>query len=269
MRAQARRQGVGDRAHAADRQAGRAAQRDQPRIARAAALQRGERQRPHHQVERRARRRGRHLAADYRERRDQRLRLGRQFELVHQVADVAEQDAAERFLVLEPRQVAHQVLQRGRRFEDRDAEPVGEGLQIGEEGVVARCLARRVGLELGVVALGIAPADVDAVAVERLHQGRVGAHELQAVALELEVLDDLGLERPRRVGDGREVARHELQRRRRSAEPRIAFDHQGAQAGAAEIGRRDQAVVAAADDDGVEAPFLFRADAHFGATSLV
>ena len=40
-------------------------------------------------------------------------------------------------------------------------------------------------------------------------------------------------------------------------------------AGTAEIGRRDQAGMAAADDDGVEAPFLFRADAHFGATSLV
>src|ERR1700744_5759423 len=36
---QAARKRIGDRAHAADRQAGRAAQRDQPRIGRTAALQ--------------------------------------------------------------------------------------------------------------------------------------------------------------------------------------------------------------------------------------
>jgi hypothetical protein len=84
------------------------------------------------------------------------------------------------------------------------------------------------------------------------------------VAFQLEVIDDLGLERAWRIGDGREIARHEFQRRRRTAQPRIAFDHQGAEAGAAKIGRRDQAVVATADDNGVEAPLT-----HLGTTSLV
>ena len=143
-----RRQRLDDRAHAADRKAGRAAQRDQPRVLRATGAQRGQRQRPHHQVERRAGRRRRDLAADHGERRDQGLGLRRELELVHEVARIAEQDAAEGFLVFQAREVAHEMLQRRRRLEDRDAQPVGEALQIGEEGVVAGGLARREGLEL-------------------------------------------------------------------------------------------------------------------------
>ena len=88
----------------------------------------------------------------------------RQLEFVHQVARIAEQDAAERFLVFQAREVAHEMLQRGRRFEDRDAEPVGEALQVGEESVVAGGLARREGLELGMIARRIAPADIEPAA---------------------------------------------------------------------------------------------------------
>ena len=257
-------QRLDDGTHAADRKAGRATQRDQPWILRATVAQRGQRQRPHHQVERRAGRRRRDLAADHGERRDQGLGFRRQFELVHEVAGIAEQNAAEGFLVFQARQVAHEMLQRGRRLEDRDAQPVGEALEIGEEGVVAGGFAGREGFQLGVIARRIAPADVDPVAVQRMHQGRVGAHEGETVTLELEIVDDLGFERARRVGDGRRIAGHELDGRRRAAQAGAAFEDQGPEAGATEIGGGDEPVMAAAHDDG-----LVAAGAHFGTTSLV
>ena len=153
-------QRLDDRAHAADRQPRRAAQGDAPRIVLPAVPQRSERDRAHHQVPGRAGGRGARLPPHDRQRSDQCLRLRREAEFVHQVAGAAEQDARERLLILKPRKVADQVLQAGRRLEDRDAQAVGEALQVAEERVVAGRLAWRVAVKLGVVAGGIAPADV-------------------------------------------------------------------------------------------------------------
>src|SRR5207245_2893617 len=81
-------------------------------------------------------------------------------------------------------------------------------------------LALGIGFELGVVELGIAPADIDLLAIEWLYQGRVGAHEGESVTLQLEIVHDLGFERARRIGDGCAITRHEFDRRCRTAETR-------------------------------------------------
>ena len=69
---------------------------------------------------------------------------------------------------------------------------------------------------------------------------------------QLEVADDLGAEQAHDIAEDREAeAREELLGDRRAAEHVALLEDEGPQAGAGEVGRAHEAVVAAADDDRV------------------
>ena len=97
---------------------------------------------------------------------------------------------------------------------------------------------------VGVVAEDVAVrGDGDAAAV---------GHDLQAVARELEVAEELGPEQAAHVGAVRvDPALLDLAADRGAADPGHALDHEHLEPGSREIGGVGQAVVARADDDRV------------------
>jgi len=81
--------------------------------------------------------------------------------------------------------------------------------------------------------------------------------------MEFELRDDPWMQKMQEVSDGRDAeARVKLVRRRRAAEPIRRLQHQGLEPGAAEIGRTDETVMPAADDDGVIGGTVLRLFAH-------
>ena len=75
---------------------------------------------------------------------------------------------------------------------------------------------------------------------------------LVAVALEIEVADDLGAQQADHVGSGRAaVAGRDLLGDCGAADHVAALEHKRPQPALGEVGRRGQPIVAAADDDGV------------------
>ena len=118
---------------------------------------------------------------------------------------------------------------------------------------VARVVTRELAalhVVVGVVAENVAGArDGDAAAVR---------HDLQAVARQLQIAEDLGPQQAAHVGAVRvDPALLDLAADRRAADPRVALEHQHLEAGAREIGGIGQAVVAGADDDGIVALHRF------------
>ena len=80
----------------------------------------------------------------------------------------------------------------------------------------------------------------------------VGADERETVAAQVEVAHDRGPQPADRVGQGRHPRPgRELGRARGTAHHRAALQDDRPQAGLGQIGRRDEAVVAATDDDRV------------------
>ena len=138
----------------------------------------------------------------------------------------------------------------GRGLQHQAAQHVGDGLQPLAVGVEALGV---LGGVLGHLGLGPALADQQVVlVVERQEVGDLALHHLQAVPGQVEVGDDLGIEQADRVA-GRRVAeaRVELLGHRRAADHVAALQHRHLEPGAGEVEGADEAVVAAADDDGV------------------
>ena len=114
------------------------------------------------------------------------------------------------------------------------------GLGIGD-GPAAQ-LAHRVGAVVG------AP---EMIAIERRERA-VQGQDVEAVPGQLQVADDLGSQQAHDVGEDAEAeAREDLLGQRGAAEDLATLEDERAQATAGEVGRADEAVMAAADDDGV------------------
>ena len=145
-----------------------------------------------------------------------------------------------------------------RRFDVRWGLPgdvAEEARQRPDEPVEVR-VAPGVGSGPGAQALGrpcrVAP-QADRTAVGSRGEGPdVGADERQAVALEVEIADDRRAQPPDRVGERRHPRPgRELGRADGAADRLASLEHDGPQPGLAEIGRGDEPVVPAADDDRV------------------
>ena len=90
------------------------------------------------------------------------------------------------------------------------------------------------------------------IAVRHRREGAVERQDLEAVARQIEIADDLRPQQRHDVRADREAeAGEHLFGHRGAAEDVAALEHEHLPPGAGEIGRRCQAVVAAADDDRV------------------
>ena len=173
--------------------------------------------------------------------------------LAEQVGDAAEEHLGERLLVLGSLETGGECTKRRRRLEQRRAEAFGEPVQEVEQRGIAVDVPGRELADLLHDPRAVAPSDERSAIREREHQRRVRAGERQAVALQLEVGDHLGLERPGGVRDGGAIAGEVLVLRARTARDVAPFAYQHAEAGAGEIGGAGEAVVTAADHNHVVA----------------
>ncbi len=99
--------------------------------------------------------------------------------------------------------------------------------------------------------VGIDPGAQIVAVVER-HDGALQRENLEPVPGQLEVADDLGAEQAHHIGKDRELeSREDLLGDGGAPDQRPALQHQHFLAGAGQVGRRDQAVVAAPDEDRV------------------
>ena len=114
-------------------------------------------------------------------------------------------------------------------------------------------VARRVAAQLAARLVGIGPG-AEVVAVVERRDGALERQDLEPVPRQVEVADDLGPQQAHDVGEHRELeAREDLLGHRGAADQRAPLEHQRLAARARQVGRGDQAVVAAADDDRVVA----------------
>jgi hypothetical protein len=151
-----------------------------------------------------------------------------------QVARPARADGRRRAQQQRPQEVRHPLHQ---RLEAR------VGLRVGARVARERLAHRALVVEVEQRCL---------VGPER-HVRRVERVHHVPVVLQPQVADHLGLEQRDDVGRARDaMTRPDLLGHARAAEDVAALEHADAQAGAREIARRGQPVVAAADDDGVE-----------------
>ena len=101
----------------------------------------------------------------------------------------------------------------------------------------------------------VAATGVCAGALRQRRERAVERQDVKAVLGQPQLADDLGAEQADHVARDREAeAGDDLLGDRRTAEDVTPLEHDRAQARACQIGRRDQAVVAAADDDRVVGP---------------
>ena len=147
--------------------------------------------------------------------------------------------------------VERELRRVGRRHaQDRldEAAHVGHGLAVL---VVGLGVDLRVAGDLA-AGLGVVVDAPEVVAVEHRREGAVEREDLEAVARQVEVPDDLGPQERDDVGADRELeAGEDLLGHRRAAEDVAPLEDEDLLAGAREVGGVDQAVVAASDDDDV------------------
>ena len=145
----------------------------------------------------------------------------------------------------------------GRRHREERLDGARHVVQHEPELVVGLGIAQRMARELAPVLVVVVPLRQ----VVSARQGRERALErqdVQAVARQLEVPDDLRPQQAHHVGEDREAkARKDFLAHRRAAHALAALEHQHLLSGAGEIGRANEAVVAAADDHRVVSHFLF------------
>ena len=187
-----------------------------------------------------------------------------------QVRNLAPAHAAK--LQREPEQLAESAealpVQVGRRLHEERLEVTREARQPTLHLQEALAVGGRELLEQSAHARVIAPpGEHRAVGRDGLHR-RFGRDHAQAVAVEREVADDLGPQHARHVGRGGDAAARRLDAvdllgDRATAEQRAALEHKYLEAGAREVERGREPVVAAADDDDVVSPRLHRADLPF------
>ena len=181
--------------------------------------------------------------------------------LGHEVGDRHRQDPQDRRPSCRPRPRNERAeLQAGQRVAERrrlDVRRRGRG-QLGQEAAersdeaVEVGIARRVVARPGPQAVG-GPGDVVVQGDRRAVRCRGEDPDLrrdkgQAVRSQVQVADDRRLEPTDRVGHGRDAdAGLQLDRIGNSTDPLAPLEDEGRQAGPGQVGRRDQAVVAAAD----------------------
>ena len=139
----------------------------------------------------------------------------------------------------------------GRRVVEQRLDGLDHAVHVVVVALVGVGVVGGVPPDLGDV-LVVVVADEDVVAVLGGVEARRHHQRHEPVLDQLELVDDRRPEQAQRVGERRELeAREELLGDRGAADEAAALEDQGAQAGLGEVGAVDQAVVAAADDDGV------------------
>jgi len=156
------------------------------------------------------------------------------------------------------------AVQVGRRLHEQWLEVPGEACEPAFHREEALAIGRRESLQQRAHARGIAPpGEHRAVGRDRLHR-RVGRDHAQPVPVEGEVADDLGPQHARHVGRGghaaaRRPGRIDFLGDRAAAEDRASLEDQDLEAGAREVERGREPVVAAADDHDVVSLHVHRA----------
>ncbi len=245
--------GLGDRAHAADRMT--------PRALLAVHL-------AEHVMEQnigRARRVGAGVVADHRveaERRLDRLALEPAVqegaralgEEVDEVALALERQLRQRApLRRRPQQRLKPTARVRRGLERQIAQHVGHAVERGVVGRQSRCVAGGEPGELGLGARKPAPNLQIAAVRLRQHVGDRPLDDAQAALVQAHVGDHLRVQQADRVARRRVAeARVELFRHRRTADDRPALEHAHGHPGARQVEGADEAIVPAADDDGVQ-----------------
>ena len=139
----------------------------------------------------------------------------------------------------------------GRRAQQERADELALAHDVGRVPVVRVRVARVVARKLAALHLLVRVVAED-VAVRRDGHAAAVGHDLQAVARELEVAEQLRAQQAAHVGAVRvHPAFLDLAADGRAADPGHALDHEHLEPGAREIGGVGQAVVARADDDRV------------------
>jgi hypothetical protein len=176
----------------------------------------------------------------------------------HEVDEPVELAADPAVFPQEARRLSERLPVSARRvgwgFEQELADDLNRLRQVAVEFRVDRRVllgkAREALLRLGRV---VAEGDVVAAGQRAEHIGR-GQH-LEPVPAQLQVGDDLRMEKAHEVAEhGEGEAGDHLLRRRRATDHGASLQHEGLEAGAGEVGPAGQAVVPAPDHDGVE-PF--------------
>ena len=117
--------------------------------------------------------------------------------------------------------------------------------------VVGLRIARREARELAAVRVMVAVVG-EVVAVLREHRAALIGDDLQSEARQFEVAHDFGPEQRADIGTvGVEETRRQRSADRRAADPVVLLQHQHVEPGALKIAGVDEAVMPAADDDGV------------------
>jgi hypothetical protein len=147
------------------------------------------------------------------------------------------------------------AAQVGRRLQQDLAQDLGDLGDLPLEGRIGRGVLLG---ELGDLRLGerAVAGDLQVGAVrQRAERARVPVHDGQAVALQLEIADHLGVQQADHVGADRvPEAGVELLGDRRAADHMAPFDHLNLEARTGQIAGAGQAVVAGADHDDVVGP---------------
>ena len=174
--------------------------------------------------------------------------------LVQQLGHAAEEHLGECLLVRRCLQACAELAQRRRGLEDRDSETLGETVEEAEQGGIAVDVLLRELANLRRHPLRLTEPDEGAPVGKGEHERGVRPREGEAEALELQVRDDLRLERAGRVGHRRTVAGEELVLRTGTADDVPLLEHEHVDPRAGEVGGAGEAVVAATDDDGLVPP---------------
>jgi hypothetical protein len=157
--------------------------------------------------------------------------------------------AAEEHQVHQPARIERRRIGRG-HVQDRFDEPAHLDhrlpvlvVRFGVDSRVPRDLAPR---------LAVIVHAPQVVAVRHRRERTVERENLETVSREIELADDLRAQERDDVGGDRVLeARVDLLGDRRAADDVAALEHEHLPSGAGEVGRADQAVVAAANDDDV------------------
>ncbi len=140
----------------------------------------------------------------------------------------------------------------GGRGEHPGADQSGETLQAQAQGDEALRLAGADALELAQRGAEVVVEDEMTAALEQVHVGDVALVEVEPVAREVELADDLGVQQADHVGaGGRAEARDQLLGDRRAAHHAAPLDDRDAQPGIGEIVGGDEPVMARSDDDDI------------------
>ena len=158
--------------------------------------------------------------------------------LVQQVGHAAEEHLGEGLLIFRCLQARTNLAQSGRRLEDRDPETLREAIEEVEQGGVAVDVLLRELADLSRYPLRLPEPDERAPVGKGEHERGVRPREGETEALELQVRDDLRLERAGRVGHRRAVAGEKLVLRAGAADDMALLEHEHIDARAGEVGRR-------------------------------